>query len=139
MGESAVTRRSSPFYYLRVGKFRCALRGRLEEDVNGEIDWAAMYEQPDRLVQVDVGPRCDLSGRERVIAGPYQLLDAPPLHALDLRLDDLVYRRHPRFLYAIFLSSSNADVGLVDVILVRITERFTGSLRGGAGKAAGER
>jgi len=43
----------------------------------------------------------------------HQLLDAPPLHALDLRLDDLVYCRHPDFLYEIFVCPTNGDIGLV--------------------------
>jgi hypothetical protein len=38
----------------RRDQFRCAQLGRLEEDANGEIDRAAVREQPDRLVQVDV-------------------------------------------------------------------------------------
>jgi hypothetical protein len=97
----------------RWDQFRCELLGRLEEDAKGEIDRAAVREQPDRLVQVDVRPQCNLSGREWVVPRPHQLHDAPPLHALDLRLDDLVYRRHPDFLYEIFVCPTNGDMGLV--------------------------
>lgn len=91
----------------------CRKPNRLEEDAKGEIDRAAVREQPDRLVQVDVGPQRNLPGRERVVPGPHQLHDAPPLHALDLRLDDLVYRGHPDFLYEIFVCPTNGDMGLV--------------------------
>ena len=34
---------------LRWDQFRCELLGRLEEDANGEIDRAAVREQPDRV------------------------------------------------------------------------------------------
>src|SRR5919204_5567719 len=68
---------------------------RLDEDLERELGRTAAVEQLDRGAQVDVEPARQLGGRIRLEAGFEQLLGAPALDALELALDDLVYRRHP--------------------------------------------
>src|SRR4051812_26207464 len=63
----------------------------LDENFYGRLVGAALLDQLDREVQVDVVPRRQRHRIAGVEARADQLLGAPVLHALDLRLGDDVY------------------------------------------------
>src|SRR5207249_3475272 len=68
----------------------------LKKDPQSQILRAAMLEQLDRGVEIDVMPHRKSAGRACLIPGPLELFRTPPLDALHLGLVDHVdvSRRH---------------------------------------------
>src|SRR5581483_391326 len=58
----------------------------LAQDVGRDLRGAALLQQLDRDVEIDVGARCELGRHARGIACPLELLSPPPL-------DELLFRR----------------------------------------------
>jgi hypothetical protein len=71
------------------------LRAPLPEDAEGELGRAALLEQLDRAVQVDIVPASELDGGSRGVSGPLELGGAPRLDELLLGLANFCFRsRH---------------------------------------------
>src|ERR1700750_2998008 len=66
----------------------------LDQDLDRRLVRAALLDEVDREVQVDVVPGCERDRVSRVVAGPDQLLRTPVLDALELGVDlDVNVRR----------------------------------------------
>src|SRR5215210_8990590 len=78
------------------GRMTPASAEALDQDVERRLVRAARLDELDREVQVDVVPRRQRARVTPVVAGPDELLRAPALHALLLRLGNEldVRRRH---------------------------------------------
>src|ERR1041385_9125044 len=69
----------------------------LAQDPNRERRRAAALDERDRLVQVDVEPARECDGVVAREAHAHELRGAPPLDAVQFRLDDVVCRSHPQY------------------------------------------
>src|SRR5512134_4187180 len=68
---------------------------RLEQDLDGQVGRAAVPEQVDRVVEVDVAAAREQGGGGRLVAGALELLGTPSLHPLLFRLGGGLGRSHP--------------------------------------------
>ena len=67
---------------------QASVRGRRYRRIaSGDLGRAALLDEPDRVVQVDIGPRRDLARRIRVVTHLLEGLRAPPLDPLAFGLD----------------------------------------------------
>jgi hypothetical protein len=58
----------------------------LEQDLQSELLRAALLEQLDRAVEIDVVPNGDPPGRTGLVPRPFERFRTPPLDSLDLCL-----------------------------------------------------